>query len=125
SPALPTELTALMNQSPSKQKSDIARPPRWVMPPVCRGLRAALSPDTGQADDCTELGWTMGFEPTTTGITIRYSNQLSYAHHKASIAPSFHGAFSVRHPWLTGPNRARCLGIAQPRFVPPTELRPP
>ena len=26
------------------------------------------------------MGWTMGLEPTTTGITIRYSNQLSYAH---------------------------------------------
>src|SRR6185503_3767269 len=27
------------------------------------------------------MGWTRGFEPPTTGITIRYSNQLSYAHH--------------------------------------------
>ena len=26
------------------------------------------------------LGWKMGFEPTTNGTTIRYSNQLSYIH---------------------------------------------
>ena len=27
------------------------------------------------------FGWEMGFEPTTLGTTIRYSNQLSYTHH--------------------------------------------
>jgi hypothetical protein len=26
-------------------------------------------------------GWKMGFEPTTNGTTIRYSNLLSYIHH--------------------------------------------
>ena len=27
------------------------------------------------------MGWLRGFEPPTTGITIQYSNQLSYSHH--------------------------------------------
>ena len=27
------------------------------------------------------MGWVMGFEPTTPGTTIRCSNQLSYTHH--------------------------------------------
>lgn len=26
-------------------------------------------------------GWLMGFEPTTSGTTIRRSNQLNYSHH--------------------------------------------
>ena len=26
-------------------------------------------------------GWKKGFEPSTLGTTIRYSNQLSYIHH--------------------------------------------
>src|SRR5690348_5454655 len=49
------------------------------------------------------MGWTMGFEPTTTGITIRYSNQLSYAHHKASFASTFRGVLSSRHPASSAP----------------------
>ena len=28
-----------------------------------------------------KLGWMMGIEPTTSGITIRRSNHLSYTHH--------------------------------------------
>ncbi len=32
------------------------------------------------------LGWMTGFEPATSGSTIRRSNQLSYTHHKEGIA---------------------------------------
>ena len=31
-------------------------------------------------------GWKVGFEPTTHGTTIRYSNQLSYTHHLIASA---------------------------------------
>lgn len=27
------------------------------------------------------MGWIMGLEPTTSGITIRRSNRLNYTHH--------------------------------------------
>ena len=31
------------------------------------------------------MGWLRGFEPPTTGITIQYSNQLSYSHHRETF----------------------------------------
>ena len=34
------------------------------------------------------LGWKMGFEPTTLGTTILYSNQLSYIHHQRFVSKS-------------------------------------
>ena len=32
-------------------------------------------------DTSNDMGWMMGFEPTTPGTTIRCSNLLSYTHH--------------------------------------------
>lgn len=32
------------------------------------------------------MGWIVGLEPTTSGTTIRRSNQLNYTHHVSSMA---------------------------------------
>ena len=32
-----------------------------------------------------EMGWMTGFEPATSGSTIRRSNQLSYTHHEERL----------------------------------------
>ena len=52
---------------------------------------AALDPKSSVSTNSTNLaninpkdgivGWTMGFEPMTSGTTIQRSNLLSYAHH--------------------------------------------
>src|SRR5690606_20619295 len=65
SAALPTELTARnfrrraveRDRANLTSSGDIARPAR------------------------EGVGWLRGLEPPTTGITIQYSNQLSYSHH--------------------------------------------
>lgn len=38
-------------------------------------------PKRGSDSDHCKKGWVTGFEPATSGITIRRSNQLSYTHH--------------------------------------------
>ena len=40
----------------------------------------------------SNFGWKMGFEPTTLGTTILYSNQLSYIHH---LDPSQQRCFRI------------------------------
>ena len=49
-------------------------------------------------DSAFFVGWKVGFEPTTLGTTIRYSNQLSYIHHL--IAAAKIELFSMRKHFL-------------------------
>ena len=41
---------------------------------------------------CAKVGWLRGFEPPTPGITIQYSNQLSYSHHCVALASGLDAA---------------------------------
>ena len=42
-------------------------------------------------------GWITGFEPATSGITIRRSNQLSYTHHVSQFFLATQSAAKVRY----------------------------
>ena len=56
------------------------------------------------------LGWTRGLEPPTLGITIRCSNQLSYAHHPSGLKLSG-SPRSVNAGFKTAPKPV--LGLSQ------------
>ena len=68
----------------------------------------------------------MGFEPTTTGITIRDSNQLSYAHHKNKTRRSEHPGRTGLPHHTGAPDRNRTCNPQLRRLVLyPVELRAP
>ena len=44
-------------------------------------VRCSIRLSYGQKRAVLKLGWVEGFEPSTSGATIRHSNQLNYTHH--------------------------------------------
>ena len=68
----------------------------------------------------------MGLEPTTPGITIRYSNQLSYAHHQTLARPTglepatagLEGRCSIRLSYRRRLGERALVGVEG--FEPPT-----
>ena len=60
------------------------------------------------------MGWLRGFEPPTTGITIQYSNQLSYSHHIRPVSRAA-GYFSGDGAGMQA--RAHCVVAADAGFV--------
>lgn len=71
-----------------------------------------------------KLGWKTGFEPATSGITIRCSNQLSYFHHRNHRFPGSTSSrsrdsvlcdhLSMPRPVLIGWHLPRTVCVAGP-----------